>query len=183
DLRRRLDRAVRRPCDRGRATVLLQGPAVPPDRSAVAARSSVPPLQPAILTAESAAAARTAADTASCRRLSSGSGTSSSPQQANPAMALAAAISMASETLRALPARGHEPRHGGGVEIRAKDALDAVRAQQPHDAGAGGAEPDLTDAARVEIDAGAARGVDERRERHHRRAVLIVVQHRYGQPL
>src|SRR6059058_5060444 len=50
DLRRRLDRAVRRPCDRGRATVLLQGPAVPPDRSAVAARCSVPPLQPAVLT-------------------------------------------------------------------------------------------------------------------------------------
>ena len=35
----------------------------------------------------------------------------------------------------------------------------------------------------MEIDAGAARGVFERRERHHRRAVLIVVQHRYGQPL
>src|SRR5262249_8108407 len=48
-LRGGLDRAVRGPCDRGPQALVLQGPAVPADRAAVAAGLGLPPPERAVL--------------------------------------------------------------------------------------------------------------------------------------
>ena len=65
-----------------------------------------------------------------------------------------------------------------GVAVRTQHLADAVGAQQPHDAGARRAQPDLADGAHAQAASQAPRRRDQRRQRHHRRAVLVVVQHR-----
>ena len=69
-----------------------------------------------------------------------------------------------------------------GVEVRAEQAAHAHVLQEPHDADARGPETDLADDATVDIDAGALRRVECRRQHDDRRSVLVVVQHRPAEP-
>ena len=82
----------------------------------------------------------------------------------------------------ALAARRHQPRDRGGIAVRAEHLAHAVGLQQPHDARARRAEADLPDDAALQVDARMALGADERGKHHHGGAVLVIVQHRLGQP-
>jgi hypothetical protein len=76
---------------------------------------------------------------------------------------------------------GESPQRTG-VEVRAEQAPHAHVLQEPHDADARGPQTDLADDATVDIDTGALRRVERRRQHDDRRSMLVVVQHRPAEP-
>ena len=74
-----------------------------------------------------------------------------------------------------------DARDGFGIAIGPEHLADSISAQQPHDAGACGPQADLADGADSQTASEALGCGHQRRQRHDRRAVLVVVQHRFIQ--